>query len=104
MAQIVVVHLRITDGSTFPIRCKGIAKNPLVPGQLILIECIDDVPTSFGPVKNGNWSINAGDIGNYVIGEMDIQESKELPDIPEEDEDTEEVFDQLVYKNSFTRS
>jgi hypothetical protein len=83
MEQIVVVQLRISDGSTHPVQCRGIVKNPLIPGQVILVQCIDPVPTQFGEVHDGNWSVSTNDIANYVVGRIE----EEL----EEDEDTEEV-------------
>lgn len=76
----VVVHLKVSDGNTLPVRCKQIQPNSILDTHLVLVDCMDPIPTHFGEIHNAHWCVSKEDIANYIVGEQ-IPEL-ELEDAP----------------------
>lgn len=64
-----LVHLRVNDGSTFAVRCRELARDALVPGNVLMIGCMDPVPTRSGLFAVHTWSVGAADVANYMQGD-----------------------------------
>ena len=64
-----LVHLRVSDGSTFAVRCRELSRDALVPGNLLLLGVLDPVPTPGGPFSAHAWSVGASDVANYMQGD-----------------------------------
>lgn len=87
-----VVALKTDNGGVFVVRCKDLVKDSVVPGNVVLIRCLDPVPTKWGPMETEVWSVNPADIGNYMQGEI-LVEKAEAPK-----EDDEQMLEQAEFK------
>jgi len=84
-----IVALKVEGGGLFTIRCRDIVKDSIVEGNVVLIRCLDPVPTQWGMLETEAWSVNPADIGNYMQGEI-LVEKKAPKQQVEEKQDQEE--------------
>jgi len=80
----VVVQLKVSDGNTYPVRCKQIQPNPILETHIVLVDCLDPVPTQFGELVNAHWCVDKADIANYVVGKKLKDEEDLSDDVTEE--------------------
>ena len=93
--KLIIVHLKV-DGHPggFPFRCRQLLEHPFLNDQVLLCDCIDPIDTPFGTIERATWSVPKSDIVQYYAGILQEQpDPKDLPDIDEDDLDTEEVED-----------
>ncbi len=64
-----LVHLRVSDGATFAVRCRELSRDALVPGHILMLGVLDPVPTAQGPFNANAWSVGPTDIANYMQGD-----------------------------------
>ena len=84
-----LVHLRVSDGSAFAVRCRELSRDALVPGNVLLIGVLDPVVTPGGPFAVHAWSVGAADVANYMQGEYQAAAPvpPEVDDCDERDDD-----------------
>jgi hypothetical protein len=85
-----IVALKIEGGGLFTVRCRDIVKDSVVPGNVVLIRCLDPIPTQWGKLETEAWSISPSDIANYMQGEVLLEKKQEKESPHEKKEQKEE--------------
>lgn len=77
-----IVVLRTDGGKFFTVRCRDLVKDTLLPDNLVLVGCMDPIPSSAGLMDADIWSVHSSDIANYLKGQLKVQAAQGEQELP----------------------
>lgn len=77
-----IVVLKTDGGKFYTVRCRDLVKDTVLPDNLVLVGCMDPIPSPFGLMETDIWSVHGTDIASYMKGQPVPPAAQAAQDLP----------------------